>query len=240
MIKNPKWKRDEVILALDLYFKINPSHISNKHEKITELSIILNKLPIHNEVEVQNNFRNNNSVYMKLCNFLTLDPTYPGKGLVAGSKLDKEIWDEFADNKNLLASIAESIRESSVNIIDEIDLTQKVDDEEEFSEGKILFRKHRSIERNGRVVDLAKKNAKENGSLYCEVCGFNFEEVYGNIGTGYIECHHIIPVSEYTRFMRTKVSDLALVCSNCHRMLHRKRPWMKPDKLKEAMGRYNK
>ncbi|MFN3092826.1 hypothetical protein [Bacillus pumilus] len=30
----------------------------------------------------------------------------------------------------------------------------------------------------------------------------------------------------------TKVEDIAIVCSNCHRMLHRKRPWLNKDQLK--------
>jgi 5-methylcytosine-specific restriction protein A len=231
LTRNPKWKRDEVILALDLYFRLNPSHINNNHDEITKLSSILNNMHIHNEVEMQDNFRNNNGVYMKLCNFLPFDPSYNGKGLDAGSKLDKVIWDEFSGDLSRLSSVAESIKASL--ILDGVKGYERLsDDEEEFLEGQILYRRHRSIERNAKLIKRAKKIAEDKGNICCEVCGFDFEKVYGEIGKGYIECHHKIPVSEYEADMKTKVSDLALVCSNCHRMLHRKRPWLKAEDLK--------
>jgi len=46
-MRNPKWHRDEIILALDLYFKIEPGQVSARNPKIIELSEILNRLPIH-------------------------------------------------------------------------------------------------------------------------------------------------------------------------------------------------
>lgn len=235
MIRNPKWKRDEVILALDLYFKVNPSHISNTDKRIKELSDLLNILPIHNQIEIQSNFRNSNGVYMKLCNFLPFDPNYHGKGLDAGSKLDKEIWDEFFDDHERLSKVADSIRQTFASATTKASISIPVDDEDEFVEGRILCRKHKGVERNSKVIKKAKQQALDNNELRCEICGFDFQEVYGDVGEGYIECHHIIPVSEYKKDMKTKLSDLALVCSNCHRMLHRKRPWMKPEELKKLM-----
>ncbi|GAB6158809.1 hypothetical protein JCM39194_20090 [Desulfotomaculum varum] len=53
---------------------------------------------------------------------------------------------------------------------------------------------------------------------------------------GYIECHHTIPISEYAKEIKTRVSDLALVCSNCHRMLHRRRPWLSIDQLRNHIN----
>ncbi|MEQ6377443.1 HNH endonuclease [Bacillaceae bacterium S4-13-58] len=101
-----------------------------------------------------------------------------------------------------------------------------------FPEGKEMYMKHIVRERNSTVVDLAKERFKQkNGRLYCEVCGFDFELFYGEIGQGFIEGHHIVPVSELKEGDQTKVSDIVMVCSNCHRMLHRKRPWIKPDEL---------
>ena len=60
-------------------------------------------------------------------------------------------------------------------------------------------------------------------ALSCEVCGFNFKEQYGDLGKDYCEVHHKIPLSLLKKSTRTELSDLAIVCSNCHRMLHRKR-----------------
>ncbi|MFN0215817.1 MAG: HNH endonuclease [Saprospiraceae bacterium] len=56
------------------------------------------------------------------------------------------------------------------------------------------------------------------GHLYCEACGFNFQTVYGQ---DFIECHHKFPIAASGPRTNT-LEDLALVCSNCHRMLHRK------------------
>ncbi len=62
-------------------------------------------------------------------------------------------------------------------------------------------------------------------SFDCAVCGFDFEETYGIIGKGFIECHHNRPISNMRPGDKTKLSDLVAVCSNCHRMLHRE-PWI--------------
>jgi hypothetical protein len=55
------------------------------------------------------------------------------------------------------------------------------------------------------------------------------------IGLDFIEGHHTIPISETAGEYHAKVEDIALVCSNCHRMLHRRRPWLKMQELKQLM-----
>lgn len=103
------------------------------------------------------------------------------------------------------------------------------EDHEAFQEGKPKERMHKSRERNPRLIEEAKKEfISKHGKLFCEVCSFDFEKIYGSeLGKDYIEAHHIIPVSELTENSTTKISDLLMVCANCHRMLHRKRPWIK-------------
>ena len=107
--RNPPWQRDELILALDLYFRHNPSHISSSHPEVIELSHTLNSLPIHRDKPDGVRFRNPNGVYMKMCNYLRLDPSYQGKGLERGGKLEEEIWLEFADDRELLRKVAQGI-----------------------------------------------------------------------------------------------------------------------------------
>jgi predicted HNH restriction endonuclease len=81
-------------------------------------------------------------------------------------------------------------------------------------------------------VEQVKKLAlKQNGQLLCQVCKFNFAEWYGEIGEGFIECHHTRPLSALTKGRKTKPSEVALVCSNCHRMIQRKRPWLTMEKF---------
>ena len=59
----------------------------------------------------------------------------------------------------------------------------------------------------------------------CTVCGFDFAETYGPLGIGYIEIHHLTPISSIGADYRIDIaSDLAPVCSNCHAMAHREEP----------------
>jgi putative restriction endonuclease len=122
---------------------------------------------------------------------------------------------------------------------DYVPTTQNVDlteDDLEFPEGKKKFRNHILRERNPTLVLKAKKRFKEqHGSLFCEVCNFKFVDKYGELGLDFIEAHHIKPVSTLEENERTRVEDLVMVCSNCHKMLHRKRPWISKDDLQEII-----
>ena len=234
-IRNPKWTRDELILALDLYFKVDPSHTSQNHPAILELSDTLNQLPIHPQAVQGIKFRNPNGVYMKLCNFLRLDPEYKGEGLSRGSKLDEQIWNNFANDIPSLQKIANSIRFAIAEVPPPSDFEEaEIDEDEEFSEGRLLSQLHKRRERNPQLVKKKKKQViKEKGRLACEVCGFDFYEHYGNLGRGFAECHHNTPLSDLTQATPRKISDLTIVCANCHRMLHRARPWKTVEELKE-------
>jgi 5-methylcytosine-specific restriction enzyme A len=100
---------------------------------------------------------------------------------------------------------------------------EETDDDTEYPEGREAFRIHRIRERDPKVVREAKKAfLNKHGSLYCEACETDFEKVYGERGSGYIEAHHTKPVSQMTEDEATKVEDIAMLCANCHRMIHRK------------------
>jgi len=106
-----------------------------------------------------------------------------------------------------------------------------------FPEGKLKERLHLSRERNRELVLKAKLLAKNRyGCLKCACCGFDFFATYGEVGKGFIEAHHTKPVSTlHENGGETKIEDIALVCSNCHRMLHRKRPWLKMNELSSLL-----
>lgn len=106
--------------------------------------------------------------------------------------------------------------------------------DEGFSEGRLIERRHKIRERNSKIVNEAKQKAYDNDHLLrCEVCGFSFKETYGKRGEGFIEAHHKIPLAELTERTKTKIEDLALVCSNCHVMIHRRDPNLTLDELQE-------
>lgn len=233
-VKNPKWSRDELILALDLYFKLPSSKISSTNEEVIKLSEILNQIPSGFKHK-DDTFRNPNGVSMKLNNFKRLDPESKGSGLVRGGKLEEVIWNEFSTNKSLLSEIANSIKKALCQ--QNIHSWTEHEEEESFPEGKLLFRLHKYRERNSNIVKELKKKAMEKNELRCSVCGFDFYRTYGELGKGFIECHHTVPISKY-QFdgSKTKMSDLILVCSNCHRMLHRKRPWLTVKELRQILN----
>ena len=59
----------------------------------------------------------------------------------------------------------------------------------------------------------------------CEGCGFDFESKYGLLGAGFIEVHHTKPVSLLQgQTIIDPETDLVVLCSNCHSMVHRRRP----------------
>lgn len=89
-------------------------------------------------------------------------------------------------------------------------------------EGGSKLAVHLRYERNSAFVKKIKEKAlQENMMLNCEVCGFSFLDKYGKVGGGFIEAHHINPLNEREGKQVTKKVDIALICSNCHRMLHR-------------------
>ena len=56
----------------------------------------------------------------------------------------------------------------------------------------------------------------------CFACGFNFGEVYGEHGEGFIHIHHVDPVSKFTQPQEVDpLNDLVPLCANCHSMVHR-------------------
>lgn len=126
-----------------------------------------------------------------------------------------------------------SIKNSNLSLL-------KIEESENFPEGRRKERLHKFNERNPKVIKKAKEKFKEKfGSLYCEICGFNFENVYGDLGKDYIEGHHTKPVSELEEGEHTSVKDILLVCSNCHRMLHKKRPCLAKLELINLIKKHN-
>ena len=105
-----------------------------------------------------------------------------------------------------------------------------------FPEGRRTERMHLVRERDPALRKRARELAREkHGRLFCSVCGFDFGKVYGEVGADYIEMHHTIPVSDLGDDGETRLEDVALVCANCHRMLHRRRPWLSIEELEQIL-----
>jgi predicted HNH restriction endonuclease len=107
----------------------------------------------------------------------------------------------------------------------------------EFPEGGVIERILKTRKRKNEIIQLAKENFKrKHGKLYCQVCGFDFEKIYGKIGKDFIEGHHTIAVCDMTPEHKTKPEDIAMLCSNCHRMVHRTRPRLTMQELTKLLS----
>jgi 5-methylcytosine-specific restriction endonuclease McrA len=126
----------------------------------------------------------------------------------------------------------------SISGIEIADYIKEEDEELTFKEGREYYALHRKKERNSDLVKLAKSIwVANNPLLRCQVCNFSFKEQYGDLGEGYIEAHHIAPLSELKEEVEAKVEDLMMVCSNCHKMLHIKRPWQTYEQLTTKLSK---
>ena len=214
---------------MDLYLKRGQPPVSDP--EVIALSEILNRLPIHEDRPDSVRFRNPNSVHMKLANFKGPDPSYTGSGLRAGGTGVSDVWQRFANDPDALAVAVAQITASAEGGEREV----PEEDELEAVEGRVLFRAHRVRERDPALVKKKKAAVLRRGDrLTCEACDLDFAESYGPMGEGFIECHYAMPLSLGV-VRKTKIEDLALVCSNCHRMLHRSKASLSVKKLRSIV-----
>jgi len=157
---------------------------------------------------------------MKLANFARFDPEREGTGLTRGGKLEAEIWEAFYEDRKGLRLAVEAIKAYTE---DKQDWKRPEEDEDQIGaqEGRLLYRAHRSRERDSGLARKKKASVlKREGKLECEACGFDFQKRYG-LEKPFIECHHLKPLAELRPGQRTTLKDLALVFANCHRVLHK-------------------
>jgi 5-methylcytosine-specific restriction enzyme A len=82
------------------------------------------------------------------------------------------------------------------------------------------YRQHRRIDRHPKAA----KEAKKFHGTTCQACQMSFAERYGALGDGFIEAHHLKPLSSLEEGKPIEydvATDFAVLCSNCHRMIHR-------------------
>ncbi|WJY52552.1 HNH endonuclease [Streptomyces chengbuensis] len=234
--RNPDWTRDEIILACDLAMTNGWKRLEFNDPRVIELSALLQIMPIHPEEVRTELFRNPNGVARKTADITSRHPDYQGKP-TNGNALDVEVMNDFLARPAEMAEVARRIRDG-LNAGEFQDLHPEAEEEEDdhsAPEGRLLIRRHKSRERDKglrrKKIDAALRQGRQ---LTCEACGFDFEATYGPRGAGYIECHHVVPLHEAGEG-RTKLSDLALICANCHRMIHRRAPWPTPGELRNLI-----
>lgn len=137
------------------------------------------------------------------------------------------INDQFLMHSN--SQLAVDIKENYGNqhIAQDSDVLKQIEDdlknyeiENEYFEGERKYRLSSFYERNPKLRAAV---IKAHGFV-CKACGFDFEKKYGTHGIGFIEVHHLKPVCELKASTKVcPVNDMTVLCSNCHRILHRKK-----------------
>ncbi len=94
--------------------------------------------------------------------------------------------------------------------------SQTADSIAEALEGTRTEIKHLTSKRSRRLRDSAFSNA--NG--VCAVCGRNFTNLLSGRGTRTLQVHHRKQLSAFEMPTVTTLEDLAVVCANCHCLLH--------------------
>ena len=103
------------------------------------------------------------------------------------------------------------------------------DETESFMEGKSNEVTQTRYERNPQ----ARKTCLRHHGFSCQICEFNFEKKFGEIGKGFIHVHHINAIAGIGKeYEIDPKNDLIPVCPNCHAMIHSKRPAFTIDEIK--------
>jgi len=225
--RSPPWQWDEIVLACALVARNNWRGLGDHQPEVAELSAVLRLLSRVPAEERGPTFRNAAGVARKTADIATRHPDYTGKP-TNGGHLDPEVLAEFlsdpermfAQELAIRAGASEGLADAKVP-----DLDLGAD------EGRALERTHLRRERDPALRARKIRSVLDRGGcLACEVSGFDFGATYGPHGSGYVEVHHRTPLHS-TGVTRTRLADLALLCSNCHRMIHHRRPWLTVEDL---------
>ena len=225
------WTRDEIILACDLVSRNGWKGLRAHRQEVSELSALVRASPLHPGEPRDYRFRSPNSVQRKTFDIATQHPEYSGIP-TRGNKLDRVVLEEFLTDTDRMRRVAGAIRET----IQSRAVPAVFDDEIDFEdmaapEGRLLLSRHLVRERNASLRRAKLTQVRRRGDrLACEACAFDFGHVYGELGEGYIEVHHRLPLHASGPTV-TRTEDLALVCSNCHRMIHRSKRWLTLEEL---------
>lgn len=151
---------------------------------------------------------------------------------VKGGIGQSNVW--YADSPDSEAIVQRVLRLVESNGVG--DPLPDVDKDAHGFEGNPRLMAHMRRERNASIVQKKKEEILgKTGVLRCEACGFDFAKTYGEHGNEFCEVHHLVPLHKSDCIIKTKLNELAVVCSNCHRIIHRMNPMPTIEELKRVI-----
>ena len=109
----------------------------------------------------------------------------------------------------------------------------EIEEVEGFPEGAVQDIKVNRYERDrrNRAAALAIHGSS------CLACGLNFGKMYGPLADGYIQVHHVVPISRLgADYVVNPKKDLIPLCPNCHAVAHRRNPPFTVEEIKEFLA----
>lgn len=237
-IELPDWPDDAVLLLLDAYLQANGVDIAAEAAAALATNLRSLSVALDSQALAQVTGEDVLSYLQRLHRIRSTIAT----GVVdideQASKLTRLMALGDSDPTRVHAT-ASAIR-SLLIVIPGADRAPPFDEPEvvQAPEGLLLTREHRYRERDQSLVRACKARAlQKHGRLVCEACGFSFAERYGPEAAGIIECHHRQPLHTLPEHHLTHIDDLALLCANCHRVIHATRDWISVDELRARIDR---
>ncbi|MCD7774060.1 MAG: hypothetical protein LUH40_00555 [Clostridiales bacterium] len=204
--------RDEVILALDVLYSSENGRVSADSDEIRELSLLLNRLPIHPAESRRAYFRSPNGITAQLMRFRSCFSSGKRGQHVGNSLFDIAL--EYENKTDELHSIARAIRKNESAFVSPYGSPLE---DIGFPEGVLLGHLHSIIEQR----DGAKAEIRD----YCEVCSIRPAICYRNSGQ-LLQNHLTVAPTAMDYAKKYRAESFLTVCPTCHAALHRCRPWL--------------
>lgn len=200
----------------DAYFRIELSGFQEASPKprLDEIerglsSLILNDLGKGHEhypyMRYRNSFRGRQGAYL--------------------ARLTPILADAFSEILGAVSVLLPSTDETPDALPSEAELAAEYAEGERSAQERAFFR---------RSVKLRRDAISAHGCV-CAACGFDFEARYGELGQGFIEIHHLSPLGERSAPEKTTIDQVAPLCANCHRIVHRRSPPLTVPELKALL-----
>ncbi len=212
--RNPPWTRDETIVALDVLVRNGMVQLSKHGSAVAELSRVLSAAPIHGPGSRENTFRNPSGVYRKLAHLRACEHgSVPG---AVPTLAEIELVTEFRGQSELLARTALEIREAWGATPQQT----TPNDNGDYPEGSRKWFAHNRLERSRSLRNsILKAERQKNSALVCAACSMRTPTASVTIGDSQFEVHHRVPLAQLGS-RKTRASDVAVLCANCHRLVH--------------------